>query len=256
MWDAFISYASEDRRIAADLAAQLQNRGLEVWYDGFALRIGDSIRQSIEQGLAQSRFGVVILSRAFFCKDWPQRELNGLFSLEVAGRKMILPVWHNISDAEVRNYSPILADRLGVSTEHGITRVAERITEAIKTAGDEFKPPSDKNTWPETSREFVLRVLKGSDCGAVFPLNRERLIVGRSTTADIRLSEPAASRSHFAITWDSEHKSHAVVDWGHPNSILLNGEVIDCHSRSVLTLGDELQLGDTVLKYEGVVAHG
>ena len=127
MWDAFISYASEDRPFVADLAKELQARGLEVWFDDFALSIGDSLRRSIELGLAQSRFGVAILSRAFFLKDWPQRELSGLFSLEVSGRKMILPVWHGVSVAEVRSFSPILADRLGVSTALGVANVVDRL---------------------------------------------------------------------------------------------------------------------------------
>ena len=250
MWDLFISYASEDRQLAADLAKELQTRGLEVWFDDFALTVGDSIRRSIELGLAQSRFGVVLLSRAFFQKDWPQRELNGLFSLEVSGRKVILPVWHELSVADVRSYSPILADRLGVSTALGIVGIVDRLITAVQAAGEESKPPSDRNSWPQTARDFVLRAIAGRDLGAVFPLYRERHVVGRSTTADIRLSESAASRSHFAIVWDLGVAAHVAEDWGHPNRILLNGVVVAPRARSVLRVGDELRLGDTVLRYE------
>src|SRR5690348_16534827 len=63
-WDVFISHASEDKQeIAAPLAAKLTQRGIAVWYDDFSLKIGDSLRASIDNGLINSRYGVVILSR-------------------------------------------------------------------------------------------------------------------------------------------------------------------------------------------------
>jgi hypothetical protein len=77
--DPGIRHASEDKdAIATPLAEALRAKGLRVWYDDFALKMGDSLRQSIDRGLAHSRFGVVILSGYFFQKHWPQQELNGL----------------------------------------------------------------------------------------------------------------------------------------------------------------------------------
>ena len=132
-WDVFISHASEDKEaIARPLADALQSKGLRVWYDDFSLRLGDSLRQSIDLGLGRSRFGVVILSAHFFEKHWPQQELNGLASREVSGERVILPVWHGVSFAEVRNYSVTLADRLAVQTKDGLEHVVEKIMEVVK----------------------------------------------------------------------------------------------------------------------------
>ncbi len=50
------------------LAESLRKENVEVWYDEFSLKLGDSIRQSIDKGLRQSRFGVVVLSKSFFEK--------------------------------------------------------------------------------------------------------------------------------------------------------------------------------------------
>jgi hypothetical protein len=131
-WDVFISHASEDKEsIAHALAIALRERGLRVWYDTFTLKLGDSLRESIDRGLATCRFGVVILSHHFFAKDWPQRELNGLVATEISGRKTILPVWHDITRDEVASYSPTLADKLAVSTSQGLDRVVEAILVAI-----------------------------------------------------------------------------------------------------------------------------
>jgi TIR domain-containing protein len=63
---------------------------VNVWYDEFELRIGDSLRRKIDQGLSRSRFGLVVVSHAFFAKNWPQYELDGLVALEMAGRQRIL----------------------------------------------------------------------------------------------------------------------------------------------------------------------
>ena len=104
---------------------------MRVWYDDFSLRLGDSLRESIDRGLARSRFGVVILSGYFFGKHWPQQELNGLATREVDGGNVILPVWHGVGFAEVRGYSVTLADRKAVQTKDGLARVVEKIMEVV-----------------------------------------------------------------------------------------------------------------------------
>jgi len=99
--DVFISHASEDKDvIARPIAEELLRRGRSVWFDEFELTLGDSLRRSIDRGLAESRFGLVILSPSFFAKQWPQRELDGLTTREIAGStKVILPVWHEVDHA-------------------------------------------------------------------------------------------------------------------------------------------------------------
>jgi len=67
--DVFISHASEDKdAIVRPLANALVNEGLDVWYDEFALHIGDSLRQKIDRGLAKNRVGLVVLSTSFINK--------------------------------------------------------------------------------------------------------------------------------------------------------------------------------------------
>lgn len=131
-WHAFICHASEDKLdIAKPLADALIATGLKVWYDDYTLTVGDSLRQKIDEGLSKSEYGVVILSKAFFSKHWPQQELNGLAAREEAGRKVILPVWHNLSKDDVMAHSPILADKLGVPTALGIDNVARALLSAM-----------------------------------------------------------------------------------------------------------------------------
>jgi TIR domain len=132
-FDVFISHASEDKLdVARPLASLLLQAGLTVWLDEAELVIGDSLRRKIDQGLASSRHGVVILSKAFFAKEWPQKELDALVAREGDSTSVILPVWHNISAKDIVAFSPILADRLSVRTDRGLQSVAASILQASR----------------------------------------------------------------------------------------------------------------------------
>ena len=134
-YDAFISHASEDKeRVVKPLARQLTALGYDVWYDEFALKVGDSLRQSIDQGLASSRYGIVVLSPSFFAKNWPQYELNGLAAREIDGKKVVLPIWHEVSKADVMKYSPTLADKVALSTKKlSVKKLAAELSDVFET---------------------------------------------------------------------------------------------------------------------------
>jgi hypothetical protein len=134
-YDVFVSHAWEDKDdFVRPLADALSNKGLKIWYDEHALTVGDSLAQEIDRGLAQSRFGVVILSPHFFAKDWPQRELDGLLAKEVGGIKVILPIWHSIDRPAVVARSPTLAGRLAARSSDGIHQVVDDLFKAIQKA--------------------------------------------------------------------------------------------------------------------------
>jgi hypothetical protein len=86
----------------------------------------------IDQGLAICDFGIVVLSKRFFEKKWPRAELEGLFARETRSRKIILPIWKDIAEDEVKAYSPILASKVAVSTTAGLSKVLEEIRVAVE----------------------------------------------------------------------------------------------------------------------------
>lgn len=133
-FDVFISHASEDKEeVARPLAEALRQKGLTVWYDEFELRIGDSLRRKIDRGLGGSRFGIVVLSKAFLRKGWPEYELDGLVTRSVSGEQILLPIWHQVNRHDVVSYSPSLADRLARSTQtHTIAQIAQDIAEVVR----------------------------------------------------------------------------------------------------------------------------
>jgi len=134
-FDVFISHASEDKdEVVRPLAIALQAGGLRVWYDEFELKIGDSLRRKIDKGLANSRFGVVVLSKSFLGKGWANYELDGLVTRAVGGEQVLLPIWHSITKQEVIKFSPSLADKLARNTAtHTVEEIATEIVEVIRS---------------------------------------------------------------------------------------------------------------------------
>ena len=73
-YDFFLSHTWEDKEtIARPLYSALTAAGASVWFDEAVLKIGDSLRRKIDDGLARCKFGIV--SPNFLNKEWPQREL-------------------------------------------------------------------------------------------------------------------------------------------------------------------------------------
>lgn len=132
-WDVFLSHASEDKAaVARPLRNALAALGVRVWLDEAQVRLGDSLRRKIDQGIRSSKFGVIVLSEAFFAKGWTNHELDGIVTRNVAGEQSMLPIWHGITAEQVRGYSPSLADKIALSTSnHSIEDIAQQIAQVV-----------------------------------------------------------------------------------------------------------------------------
>ena len=157
--DLFISHASEDKDFVGPLATALMAEGLNIWYDEYEFQIGDNIRAKIDQGLLQSRYGLVVLSPAFFEKYWPQYEMDGLFTKQSAGESVILPIWHRLTMDEISRRSLSLTNIFALNSSTDSAEViARKIAVKVKgTAGTDAalppQPPPPANAVPQ-SRTF------------------------------------------------------------------------------------------------------
>lgn len=129
----FISHASEDKdTIARPLANLLVESGFRVWFDEFSLKLGDSLKAKIDEGLSLADYGVVILSPSFFSKQWTRDELDGVVAMEhMRKKKVLLPIWHDLEFNDVASYSPTLAGKVAIKSSEGINKVVESIVTAI-----------------------------------------------------------------------------------------------------------------------------
>ena len=195
-WDVFISYASEDSQLVESLAKALRDRHVRVWYDQFELKLGDRLLESIDRGLSESRYGIIVLSPNFFRKRWPQYELDALLQKEQAGEKVILPVWHQVTVDDVRAHSPILAGRVAANTSDGLQELVTKICRVIE-------PDVTKTTElaamlePLTEEEKIKTLLEG--LGRFTDPDSYRSYIGECNSVVQRLMEIA---SRFASLGD------------------------------------------------------
>jgi hypothetical protein len=135
----FICHASEDQADFVKPLADELKKEFEVWYAPYALHVGDSFREKIDAGLKKCDFGIVVLSHAFFAKNWTQNELDALFALEKQNRKMILPIWKDVTKEDVQEFSPLIAGRHAAKASDGVQQVVAAITLAIEAARQQKK---------------------------------------------------------------------------------------------------------------------
>jgi hypothetical protein len=133
-YDLFVSHASEDKdSFVRPLCTTLRMLGLNVWYDEFSINYGDSIRESIDKGLAKSSNAVIVFSPSYIKKAYPNYELNGIITQEIVkGEKVLIPIWYNINREEMLNFSASLTDRLSlIVINNNIEEIAKSIFEIV-----------------------------------------------------------------------------------------------------------------------------
>ena len=191
-YDVFISHASEDKdAIARPLADALRAQGHTVFFDEYELNVGDSLRRELDRGLREARRGVVILSKAFFAKEWPQRELDALTAREASSRgSLIIPVWHEVSADEVQRYSPTLADRLAIDASRGLDAVVNGIERTL-----------DRSAAAQTAVEPAVQLQARPPSGQPAPPQPPPAV-------------PAPARRRIpGIGWLSKHEKITIGDW-------------------------------------------
>ena len=150
-WDVFISHASEDKDdITEKIVELLEYFGIKVWYDNNILSVGDSLSRSIDIGLLESRYGIIILSENFVKKRWTEYEFRSLLNREIGKKKVILPIWHKINKETIKKYSPFLLEKYALDSNK--LKIEQIVLGLIKV----IKPHIYKNI----ARELLWRKLK------------------------------------------------------------------------------------------------
>jgi hypothetical protein len=141
---AFISHDSRDKElIAKRLANGLNSRLCFVWYDEYSLRVGESLRESIEEGIKSARKCILVLTKNFLNNPgWGKKEFNSIFTREmIYNERVVLPIWYGVTKQDVFEYSPSLADTFALTwpspdnkTEEEYNRDVEQLISKIHTA--------------------------------------------------------------------------------------------------------------------------
>ena len=131
-FEVFISHAVEDKcAIANEVNQRLKSMGVNEWYSGVELMVGDSIMEAVNSALKTVKYAVVILSPTYLRKRWTMMELQALIAREHLSLQRIFPIWHQVGYEEVLEYLPLLADRFAIPSEKGLHYIVDNIAEAI-----------------------------------------------------------------------------------------------------------------------------
>lgn len=85
--DAFLSYASEDAKLASQIVQVLNSRGLKIWYAPIKLKVGDKLLDSIEKGMKESLCGILLISPSYLEKNWTNYEMDTLIRDNIERKK-------------------------------------------------------------------------------------------------------------------------------------------------------------------------
>src|SRR5438105_1781551 len=102
--DVFISYGHADAAWVGTLAENLNNAGLEVFYDEWRIEHGDVLVHKLDEGILTSRNGIVVVSPVSLSRPYVQAEYAAMMRRALAGKQRLIPVL--LKDAEL---PPLLA---------------------------------------------------------------------------------------------------------------------------------------------------
>lgn len=130
--DVFLCHAWDDRKGAAkELHDVLESKGVTVWFSEKDVLLGLSLLREIDKGLAKSRVGIVLVTPSFLERvkgeGIADKELSALLA-----RDLLIPIVHNTTFEDLREVSPLLGSRSGLSTiEESMEDVAAKIAELV-----------------------------------------------------------------------------------------------------------------------------
>lgn len=130
--DVFLCHAWDDRKTEAkELNDLLESKGVTVWFSEKDVFLGSSLLREIDKGLAKSRVGIVLVTPSFLKRiqgdGIADKELSALLA-----RDLLIPIVHNTTFEDLREVSPLLGSRSGLSTiDESMADVADKIAELV-----------------------------------------------------------------------------------------------------------------------------
>lgn len=130
--DVFLCHAWDDRQWAAkELHDLLEERGVKVWFSEKDVGLGVPLLRAIDKGLANSKIGLVLVTPALLLRLPKESIADKELSALLAGERLV-PIVHNTTYEALRNVSPLLASRSGLSTaEESMASVATKLKELV-----------------------------------------------------------------------------------------------------------------------------
>jgi TIR domain len=130
--DFFLCHAWDDRAGAAkELHDLLESLRVSVWFSEKDVSLGTPLLREIDKGLAKSRVGIVLVTPALLRRLQGESIADKELSVLLA-RDQLVPIVHGTTYEALREVSPMLASRTGLSTgENTMAQVAAKLAELV-----------------------------------------------------------------------------------------------------------------------------
>lgn len=154
-YDAFLSYATEDIGIAEKIYRKLTKKGKIIWFYKKNVKPGDTVVLNIDKGIRKSKYGILLLSKNYFNKNWPKKEFSALLKKSTdSGEDIIIPLYYGVDNAFVSNKSSFLSDIDSILIDGNLEDVIERIIDRLEGKEKSFLKISESNNNKE-----ILKIL-------------------------------------------------------------------------------------------------
>ena len=132
---AFLCHCFTDKHLAQRIAHDLRTNGIDVWYDSWEVKPGDSLRRKIDQGISQAQYFLVLLTPSFENGKWAQTELDAGIVQQIQGQCRLIPLVSDLIDPKI---PPTLLGTVRIR----MTPYQDGLQELIETIlGISKKPP-------------------------------------------------------------------------------------------------------------------
>jgi hypothetical protein len=274
MTDVFISYASEDRERAHQLASALAALGWSVWWDRKIIT-GQPFDEAIEHELETAKSVVVLWSKHSIASEWVKNE-----AAVAAERGVLVPAL--IENVKLplefrRKQTADLIGWAGDTSQSGFQALCEGVAAKMGSAPLHQPIPHQRQTFHGSRRRALVAIFavvvslglgiyfinlwrttpapisqkSGSDLGAVFPRNNQSdsgsgladLVVG-TYAGDVVSDSRGSSRSDVTLTVTKLDKSTVRVTSDYPRLGAVDVTLTRIGSRIVSASGDTTLLLD------------
>ena len=119
-YDVFLSHANADKQNFVDeLNSSLEKLGVNIFYDKKSLEWGDKWKNRILDGTKKAEFAIIVISENFFDREWTEKELSQFLNRQNRnGQKLILPIVHNITNDDLKNKYPSVAEIQAIDSQN------------------------------------------------------------------------------------------------------------------------------------------
>lgn len=166
MRSVFISYSSQDREIASKIANDLSKNGIDVWFDNWKINLGDSLIEKIEQGIKNSDYLILVLSKSSFQSAWVQKEVQAVFAKKNSGEnQVIIPVLiDTVEDSQIPSYlRDIKYADLRTNYNLGINELVRTINKIDKDPKPDLDRVINISELAERVAEEALKIIRSNN---------------------------------------------------------------------------------------------